>query len=414
MRSLYSKALALTLMAGAIGCGSDDKKNGANPDASVGGDASAPDAPGLPGGVAAIPLTALGGGYAAQLKLGGTAFSVIVDTGSTTTAVADASCTACGVSPTYSGAGGTDLHKTTSAQYGSGSWNGKVFEDGAVLGTRPSVALDFASITSQSMFFQPGNLYQGLMGFGPDAALTPNTTSYLTKSIAAGMKGQIAFQMCPDKGTMWLGGFDPNAATTAPAFTPYNAATPYYLVNVGGAGLGSTSVNGSDFGPTVVDTGTTQTLVPTAAFTALTNAIKGSSGYASVFGSQVLKEQAELTTTMSSAQIDQALPPLSITFAGGTAMSIPATRSYLLSEGGGKYAYMLGDSSSLTGGQKLSIVGNTLLGGMLVIFDVDQKKIGFAPQKGCAAPPTAEAEARPLVVRRPTLDPAVVQTLVQP
>lgn len=399
MRTRLSKALALSVTLGTVGCGSDH--HAAMPDASV-DTAPAPDAPVKQDGVVAIPLTSLGGGYTAQLRLGGQPFDVIVDTGSTTTAVADAACTNCGVSPTYMTAGATDLHQTASSQYGSGSWKGEVFEDAAVMGSRAAVALDFASITSQTGFFQ-GAGYQGILGLGPDGLLLPHTTSYVTKLIAAGMTGEVAFQLCPDTGTMWLGGFDPAAATTAPAFTPLSSQAPYYIVNVGAASMGSAAaLTGSDFGPTIVDTGTTLTYVPTAVLTAVVNAVNGSSGYSSVFGTQMIADGACLNTTMTAAQIDQALPPLSLSFAGGTTpIAIPATRSYLFDQGNGSYCFTFSDSSHLFGSaQKVSLFGNTLLGGMLTVVDIDHHQLGFAAQAGCPAP----AAHRRMIVRRPTID----------
>jgi hypothetical protein len=235
--------------------------------------------------------------------------------------------------------------------------------------------------------------------------LLPHTTSYLTKLIASGMTGELAFQLCPDSGTMWLGGHDPAAATSAPSFTPMLSQAPYYMVGVGGASVnGGASLTGADFGPTIIDTGTTMTFVPTAVETAMISGVQGSSGYTQAFGSQALSDGACLNTTMTSAQIDAALPPLSLTFAGGTAISIPATRSYLFDQGGGQYCFAFTDSSALFGSsQKVSLFGNTLLAGMLTVVDVANHQIGFAPQHGCAE---ASLAHRPMVIRPPSMAPA--------
>jgi Eukaryotic aspartyl protease len=406
-----SNTLALTITLGAVGCSSNH--DAAKPDAAIEVDAApAPDAPVHQDGVVAIPLTGLGGGYSAKMQLGGQPFDVIVDTGSTTTAVADATCSNCGVHPAYNSAGATDLHQAAMAQYGSGSWKGKVFEDGAVMGTRASVALDFASITSQTGFFQ-GSAFQGILGLGPDGLLIAHTTSYLTKLIQTGMTGEVAFQLCADSGTMWLGGFDPAAATTAPAFTPLSSAAPYYIVSVGAASVtGGASLTGADFGPTIIDTGTTQTFVPAAVLTAVTNAVNGSAGYKSAFGTQTLTNANGITTTMTAAQLDQALPPLSLTFAGATTpITIPATSSYLFDMGNGTYFFTFADSSQLFGSQqKVSLFGNTLLSGLLTVVDVDHKQIGFAPQAGCPQGPVAP---RQMIVRRPTFDAATIRAITE-
>jgi Eukaryotic aspartyl protease len=386
----------------AIGCGGNN--DNVTPDAAQ-ADATqvAPDAPNQ-SGIVAVPLIGLGGGYTAKLEFGAQLFDVIVDTGSTSTGIAAATCTNCAVHPEYMTTNAVDLHQTANSQYGSGSWKGEVFEDAAAMGGRPAVMLDFASITSQTGFFQgPG--FQGILGLGPDGLLLPHTTSYLTKLIGAGMPAELAFQLCPDSGTMWLGGHDAAAATTAPSFTPMLSSAPYYMVGVGSASVtGGTALSGADFGPTIIDTGTTLTFVPTAVETAMISSVQGASGYAQVFGSQALTDGACLDTTMTSAQIDAALPPLSLTFAGGTALSIPATRSYLFDQGGGQFCFTFTDSSALFGSaQKVSLFGNTLLAGMLTVIDVANHQIGFAPQQGCADPSFAR---RPMVVRPPSMAPA--------
>ena len=386
-----------------IGCGANNDHN--TPDALVQSDAPLADAPnGNQSGMVAIPLVGLGGGYTAKLQFGTQLFDVIVDTGSTSTGVAASTCTNCAVQPEYLTTAAVDQHQTATSQYGSGSWKGEVFEDSATMGGRQPVMLDFASITSQTNFFQgPG--FQGILGLGPDGLLLPHTTSYLTKLIAAGMTAEVAFQLCPDSGTMWLGGHDAAAATAPPSFTPMLSSAPYYMVGVGGASVnGGAALTGADFGPTIIDTGTTLTFVPTAVETAIVSGVSGSSGYTQVFGSQALSDGACLNTTMTSTQIDAALPPFSLSFAGATAISIPATRSYLFDQGGGQYCFTFSDSSALFGSaQKVSLFGNTLLAGMLTVVDVANHQIGFAPQNGCAE---ASFAHRPVVIRPPSMAPA--------
>lgn len=410
MLARICKTLALTALA-TTGCG--NSSNGDSPDAAVQIDAAPmPDAPASQAGVVAIPLVGLGGAYTAKMSLGGQPFDVVVDTGSTSTGVAAAACTNCNVHPAYMPGTGMDLHQAASSQYGSGSWKGEVFEDSAAMGTRGAITLDFASITSQTGFFQ-GSAYQGILGLGPDGLLLPYTTSYLTKLIAGGMTGEVAFQLCPDNGTMWLGGYDAAAATAAPAFTPISSAAPYYIVSVGAASVsGTASLTGADFGPTIIDTGTTQTFVPAAVLTAVINGVKGSTGYTAAFGTQALTDGACLDTTMTSAQLDAALPPLALSFAGSTTpISIPATRSYMFDQGGGSYCFMFSDSSQLFGSaQKVSLFGNTLLAGMLTVVDVDHHQMGFALQTGCAE---ANFARHPLVRRHPTIDPATLAAIMQ-
>jgi Eukaryotic aspartyl protease len=221
------------------------------------------------------------------------------------------------------------------------------------------------------------------------------------------MQPQVAFQLCPADGTMWLGGFDSGKTTAAPTFTPIVAGAPYYMINVGGVSVGGTAltVTGADFGPTILDTGTTLTFVPAAVLTAVSTAVGSSTGFKQVFGSQTLASGAcstngALTTTMTSAQIDAALPPIALAF-GGTPISIPATHAYLFDQGG-SYCFSFADSSQLAGGQKVSLFGNTLLAGMVTIFDLGNKQVGFAPQQGCAE---ASFDRKPRAIRPPSMVP---------
>ncbi|MFT3694068.1 MAG: pepsin-like aspartic protease [Kofleriaceae bacterium] len=384
---------------GAIGCGNSN--DSATPDSSVQVDA-APDAAQIPTGFVAIPLTADGGGYTAKMSIGGQPFDVLVDTGSSSTGVASATCTNCNTHPAYTpGTGATDMHFTANSQYGSGSWKGEIYEDAAAMATFPGVPLDFAAITSQTQFFQGG--FQGILGLGPDGLLLQHTTSYISKLFASGVTGQLAFQMCPDGGTMWLGGYDQTKAAAPVAFTAQNTSIPYYIVGVGSAQVsGSSMLTSADFGPTIIDTGTTLTYVPAAVVTSVATSVSSSANYSSVFGSQSFTggacDSGSLTTSMTAAQIDAALPPLQLTFAGGTsAISIPATQSYLANFGGGQWCFTFSDSSQLFGGQKVSLFGNTLLGGMITVFDITNKQIGFALQKGCNEAQRTER----LVVRQP-------------
>src|SRR5262249_27164248 len=78
----------------------------------------------VPATGADIPLTGLDGlSYMLALTVGSQAFDTIIDTGSTTTAVASTTCSSCGrVSPLYDpGASGSDEGRSTSSVYGDGS-----------------------------------------------------------------------------------------------------------------------------------------------------------------------------------------------------------------------------------------------------------------------------------------------------
>ncbi len=94
---------------------------------------------------------------------------------------------------------------------------------------------------------------------------------------------------------------------------PFNA---YDAVGVGGATLGGTDlgVAAADFGPTIIDTGTSISFVPSAVLNKITAGVEASSGYTAVFSTQDVTNENGVSTTMSSAQIDAMLPPFGLTF----------------------------------------------------------------------------------------------------
>ena len=290
-------------------------------------------------------------------------------------------------------------------------WDGEVYKDNVGLGGGPTVAtLKFDSITDDTGFFRGG--YDGIMGFGPDTALLPGTTSYITGAIAGGLNSRFAFQLCP--GHRLACG---SAASIrrrpprAPVYSNLDAGVPfniYYAVQVSGAQLGSADLGiaAADFGPTIIDTGTSISFVPSAVLTKLENGIKDSAGYKAVFGTQSLTSQDGVQTTMSSSQIDSMLPPLALVFPGSsTPVSIPASRSYLSYEGsmGGQnyYVFAFQDSSQLFGqGGNASLFGDSLLAGMVAVFDIGNSQVGFSPQAGCHAADVDRRE-RPVIHHTP-------------
>jgi hypothetical protein len=210
---------------------------------------------------------------------------------------------------------------------------------------------------------------------------------------------------------MWIGGVDSGAEASAPAITPMNSLFPAYAVTVDHMAVGSGSAIGSasEFGPTIIDTGTSISFIPTKALASVTSAIQTSAGFKSVFGSPALTDMTTMgcvTTAMTGAQIDKALPPLHVAFPDGNGsdspyVDLPATKAYLVSAGasvGGQNAwcYALQDSSALTGGQALtlSLFGDSLLNSYLAVFDIAKHQMQFAASKGCGE---ADAIAKPAV-----------------
>ncbi len=238
------------------------------------------------------------------------------------------------------------------------------------------------------------------MGLGPDASLLDGTTSYVTQAFASGVKSQFAFQLCPDHGTMWVGGVDPAAEASTPAVTPLNNGFPYYVL-IDGIAVGGGSAIGltADYGPVIVDTGTSISFIPAGPLAKVTAEIQAGSGYKSVFGGQSLTDANTMgcvTTGKSPAEIDAAVPPLDVALpvANGSGdapyVDLPATKAYLLFSGAtgsgadNQWCFDLADSAQLSGGQgTLSLFGDSILNAYVAVFDIANQQMQFAASKGC-------------------------------
>ncbi len=365
------------VLVGLIGCSPTD-------------DASMPDA-GVP---APVPLTSVADGliYTASVSVGGQSFALQVDSGSTTVAVAGASCATCtGIAPTYAPVNASDQHQTATTEYADMSmWSGEIFADqvGLVGGPHP-ISLDFVSITSQTSFFT-SNDYQGILGLGPTDLEAPGTTSFVGQSMMAGIPPVLAFQFCSDHGQLWMGGFDPAFMTSPPQYSPMlpmNTDDPFYTVTVDDIGIGGTSLgfSAAQIGPALADTGTGQFVVPQAIGDALATAVQNSAGFQALFGTQKWADGMGClspTVVTTDAQIDAMLPPLTLVLPAtdGTkfTLTLSPMKSYMFTVQGG-YCLAVESVSDFTD----TILGDTIMRAFITVIDLANGRIGFAPETGC-------------------------------
>ncbi|MHB8418561.1 MAG: pepsin-like aspartyl protease [Myxococcales bacterium] len=343
-------------------------------------------------------------GYAAPFTIGGETFQLGVDTGSSTLAVAASACVDCGaVEPRYTpGPGAVDQNSGVEIAYGDGqSWAGEIFDDQVEIdGLGASQRMPVVAIVSQDGgFFQSfpctaggANVApQGIAGFGPAGLAAPDTQSVAAALPAFGLPEIFAVELCQNGGKLWLGGWDPSAATAPPFYAPL-AASKYYAVDVldlqvGGQSLG---FGAATFGPAVVDTGTSALLVPTPVYGPLVTALAAVPAFQASFGTAGWFSASQCTVPLarpppSPAELDQSLPWLTLAIAadGGSApLTLSPTESYLLpypDQGATYYCPSLGEG--LPGAE--TVLGVAAMRAHLVIFDVDGGRLGFAPQKEC-------------------------------
>jgi hypothetical protein len=327
-----------------------------------------------------------------------------IDTGSTTLGVAAAKCGDCDVSPEYTpGASASDTHETGTSQYGTGSWSGEIYEDTVSVGGGPKAPVDFVAIDTQSGFFQQmqacdpaSQSVTGILGLGPSGAALPGTNAFFDQFVATYHSPDVfATELCDGTGTLWLGGYDPTFTTAAPSYTPLSASflsDYYYAVSFTSLEVAGVTVPVATeaYPDSVVDTGTSVFILPTAAFDAVTAALAADEGFQKVFGgsdagASFLSNPEQCTTlTETKAELDAMLPPLTLVF--GTSPSIEvravATESYLATYEGvwcpTLYSIASGPDFPLA-----SIIGSPVLRSSVVIFDRAQGRVGFAPHTAC-------------------------------
>ena len=316
------------------------------------------------------------------------------------------------ITPLYTpGTTAVDLGTTVKTEYGDMSnWSGEVFTDmmGFAHGT-PTVKVAFADIKAQQTFFDPQNSYEGIIGLGPSELLETGTTAYMDAAIAAGSPSQLAFELCGNDGKMWIGDFDDTASD--PQYTPMLAIdsdkNPFYAVEVDDLALGGTSLGfgSAAFQGPIVDTGTSLFYAPSGVVTALMNMVNASAGRATVFGSSMLSTSgndpdgvcgglpALIATGATAAMVDANLPKMEVAFPDGKGgkftVEADASHSYLADTGTGTFCLVIADDMGDGG-----VLGDAFLQSFITVIDPKDKKIGFAPEAGCAKAATGASKVR--------------------
>jgi hypothetical protein len=352
----------------------------------------------------ALVLTGCNGDYTVSTNIGAQSFPLVLDTGSSTLAVAGHDCAACasaGVNSLYEpGTGATDLHLEASAGYGDGSgfFHGEVWRDRVSLGKAgPEVDLALASIASENELLFPttcrsgSHPIAGLFGFGPPENATAGTDAFVDRLASAGLAKIFTVELCDDGGKAWIGGFDPAALSETPRWTAMADHEPSYTVVVSDVAVDgqSLALDRSAYPPAIVDTGGPLLYLPQPVFDAVTTALGKSAGLQQLFGQGAsFFASSDNCAPSSREQIDAALPPLTLTFGEGqaaVAVTAKASESYLLPvyDASGTEYWCPGIGTFPGGGMPSIDIGGAWLRSHVVIFDIDHHRMGFAAHATC-------------------------------
>lgn len=373
-----------------------------------------------PSGLVSVPLySCIPPVYTAAATVGSQSFQFLFDTGSTTMAVAGSTCSNCSVTPEYTpGSTAQNENAMVTANYGSGSWTGAIYQDTVSLGSSPgtpSAPTKLVSITTQTGLFgnpmqctSTSGTMQGLLGFGPSGAASAGTEGFFDAYTGAYSQVQDVFsiELCDTGGTLWLGGYDPAATMGAVQYTPMDTTmvqlqtggpvpidSLYYAVNLASVTVNGTTVavgaNGS-LPDVVVDTGTSAFLLNSTSYSALTAAIEADSAFSSLFGTGFFAAVGSQTPscktglTQTKAQLDAMLPALTLTFGSNPAITVKAapTESYLTSLEGEWCSLLVGAQAAQISGLA-GIFGAPIIKSNVVVYDRANKRVGFAPHAAC-------------------------------
>ena len=187
--------------------------------------------------------------------------------------------------------------------------------------------MQFGDILEQEQWFAGGNcladgdpktvaLNQGIMGTGPASLALDGTTSYFDGIRSQLTANAYAFGLCDVGGTLWMGGYDTRTINGSMVQLPMTQS-PYYSVDMTGIKVGSkdAGVTDIDLGYAVVDTGTTQIILPDVAYQSVIGLIVDASENhldADFFNNGV--NCLALPPSVTLNDVDAELAPLTLTF----------------------------------------------------------------------------------------------------
>ncbi|KAK0388277.1 hypothetical protein NLU13_4522 [Sarocladium strictum] len=309
--------------------------------------------------------------YVAPVKIGGSTYDLIVDTGSSNTwCGAQNSC-----EPSSTG---QDTGNSVSVSYGSGSFSGEEYVDTVSFGGLTVQSQSVGAASSSTGF----NGVDGIIGFGP-VGLTQETVSgvntvptfmdnlYSQGSISTEVLG-VSFR--PESGSdtsdangeLTLGGTDSSRYTGSISYFPLltsGKASQYWGISIAKFAYGSTTLASSASG--IVDTGTTLIYIPTSAYNSFLSAAKGKTDSSSGLAVFSTKPTANFSITFGSKTFT--LTPAQYL--------VPQAQYSFYGLSSGKYYAWINDGGS---SGVNTIIGQKFLENYYSVYDTTNSRIGFA------------------------------------
>ena len=378
-------------------------------------------------------------------------FNLIVDTGSTTLAVASDTCQCNGITPTFDRSGlpttldegKVGVHYADGSSWAGAGYTGQVSVGDPSTGGSLPVSMVFGTIDTQSSFINytacgvrqaKRNWHQGIIGFAFPSIASSGTDAWFTNYVAAtGIANEFSLQMCTTptgatSGNLWLGALD--LAFVGGQFTyisivkqqHYNVFLNSITVNPSPSSSSSSSTpttlpyDATTYGPcndatfsyncAVIDSGTTFLSIPAGPLASLITTIQADPSYQSLIASRNDILGSGTCYPLSGfaynrTMLNALLPTLSFTF-GDTAtgvnpstITITAIDSYLVTSydsSSPPVAYLCPGLAST--GSTAAILGFSFMSQFTVRHDIANSRIGFAPTAQCGQPATIMPDLR--------------------
>lgn len=309
--------------------------------------------------------------YIAPVKIGGTTYDLIVDTGSSNTWCGAQS--ACEPSST-----GQDTGNSVKVSYGSGSFSGEEYTDTVSFGGLTVQGQSVGAASSSTGF----NGVDGIIGFGP-VDLTENTVSGVssvptfmdnlysqgsisTEVLGVSFRPESGSDTSDSNGELTLGGTDSSRYSGSISYFPQlqsGAAAAYWGISIAKMTYGSTTLSSSTSG--IVDTGTTLIYIPSSAYSRFLSAAGGKTDSSSGLAVFSTKPTANVGITFGSTTFT--LTPAQYL--------VPQAQYSFYGLSSGKYYAWIND-----GGTQgvTTIIGQKFLENYYSVFDTTNARIGFA------------------------------------
>jgi hypothetical protein len=236
--------------------------------------------------------------------------------------------------------------------------------------------VSFGSGGFPDFYFGCGQDNEGL--FGRSAGLIGLARNKLSLLYQIAPSLGYSFTYClptsASSGYLTIGSYNPGQYS----FTPMASSSldgSLYFVSLAGMSVGGSplAISSSEYSslPTIIDSGTVITRLPTSVYTALSNAVA-----AAMRGTPRAEAYSILDTCFQGQASQLRVPAVSMAFAGGATLKL-ATRNVLIDVDDSTtcLAFAATDSTA--------IIGNTQHQTFSVVYDVGQSRIGFAPG-GCS------------------------------